>query len=151
MDAISKDSVMVKQYKNSLKINTDALLVEVVKKNRDIILEAEKNQLQFGLGSDGKKITPSYASDDYAFDKHQQNALPGLGNPDLFKSGDMYKNMDLTLTGTNQYFFVSNVSYFNDLTDKYKTAFALSAKSLKPIREKVTADYNKAYHTKLNA
>jgi hypothetical protein len=152
MSIISKDSVVIKQVKNFEKLNANAILANNINKHKKLIVDQQKEQLKFGQGSDGKKITPSYASDDYAFTKNQKNALAGFGNPDLNLSGDMYSGLDLLVgvPNDNSYSFFSDVTYFNDLKDKYKTAFGLSAKSLKVVRPIINNSTLKDIHEFIN-
>jgi hypothetical protein len=135
MSIISKDSVVIKQVKNFEKLNANAILADNIDKYKKVIVDRQKEQLLFGEGEDGKKIKPKYKSDKYAQRKNQQNSLAGKGNPDLFASGDMFRELDLLVgvPNDNSYSFYSDVSYFNDLQDKYKTAFGLNAKSMKMI------------------
>ncbi len=152
MSIISKDSIVVKQLNNFSRIDFNAVLTKNIEKHKKSIVDQEKEQLKFGYGEDGNKLQPNYANDDYAFEKNQQNALAGYGTPDLYKSGDMYKGLDLQvgIPNDNSYVFYSDVSYFNDLQDKYKTAFGLSADSLKVVRPLVNNDTLKDIHILIN-
>lgn len=147
---VSKDSIVIKQYKNSQNINRDILISQAIEAHREFIVKLQKNQLEFGYGNDGKKIAPSYKSFSYAFDKHEMNSFAGLGNPDLKLSGDMYKGLDFDIDISDSLFFYSDVLYFTDLDVKYQTAFGLSAKSLKLAKPIVTKTYNKLFHEALN-
>jgi hypothetical protein len=144
--------VVLRQVKNFKKLNIDVILANNIDKHKKIIIDQQKEQLKFGQGSDGKKITPEYASDNYAFDKNQQNSLAGFGTPDLNLSGDMYSGLDLLVGIPNDesYSIFSDVTYFNDLQDKYKTAFDLSSKSLKVVRPVINNDTLKDIHEFIN-
>lgn len=151
MSIISPNSVVLKQLKNFNNLNAHAILAKNVEKYKKLIVDRQKEQLLFGEGNDGKKIKPKYASDKYAQKKSQQNSLAGNGTPDLYASGDMFNDMDLLVgvPNDNSYSIFSDVSYFNALDDKYKTAFGLNAKSIKMIPE-INNDTLKDIHIALN-
>lgn len=53
----------------------------------------------------------AYKDKKYAAMKHAMNPLPGMGVPDLYLSGALYRNMQVKDTGTG-YEIVSTVPYF---------------------------------------
>lgn len=155
MSIISKDSVVIKQVKNFEKLNIDVILANEIEKNHTEINSAQKNQLEFGLNSKGKKITPKYASDDkgnetYAETKHALNPLPGFGTPDLLLSGDLQDNLDFDIGLDGDLFFFSNVDYFNSIEDRYKDAFGLTKKSIKKVMPKINNNVLKKIHKDIN-
>lgn len=88
-------------------------------------IELQKTQLYAGFNVSGIKLgdlTP-YASAAYAIDKANRNALPGLGNPDLYDKGDFYEGID-TEIGDDALRVFSNDSKDPALEKKYPGALA---------------------------
>lgn len=123
-------SVVLKQLQNSARIDPYVILAELVIKHSTKILEAQKEQLKSGRNADGKKITPKYASKSYGLAKNKMNSLPGLGTPDLFLTGELYRRLDLIVGVPNdkEYTIFSDVDYFNDLLDKYANVIGIAKK-----------------------
>jgi hypothetical protein len=149
---ISKDSVIVKQYKNLKKINAIKLLHKSIDNNKKAIADGQREQLKFGLDSEGKKIKPDYHDDVYADKKSNMNSLPGFGTPDLNLTGEMYKNIDVLAGVPNdkEYTIFSDVEYFPFLNERYDTAFGLSKKNIKNNIPQVNNDFLKMFHQALN-
>ena len=142
MSIISNDSVILKQYRNIQKMNLAAIANDSINREKKNIIDAQKDQLSKGIRGDGQKITPDYAP---ATQKKK-----GFKTPNLFDSGDMYRNMDL-LVGVpddKSYSIFSDVDYFPKLNEKYDKAFELN----KPIQKvpQVNNDILEEYHKQLN-
>ncbi len=75
------------------------------------LLDALQQQLRTtGEDAQGHKLKP-YKDKKYAAMKHGMNPKPGMGVPDLYLSGRLYKNMQVQDKG-NGYEIVSTVPYF---------------------------------------
>ena len=98
MQAISKSSVIVRQYKNSLKINETKLLIDIVKKNEKEVLDIHRDQLRKGEFGDGKspKYGPSYLSEKKASSTYFANPYT-----DLFVTGSFQNSEFIVFSGSN--------------------------------------------------
>lgn len=66
---------------------------EVVDEDPDRITIYNKQQLyNHGLGADGQKLR-GYRMPKYAEDKNRMNPNPGMGVPDIFYTGETYREM----------------------------------------------------------
>lgn len=97
---------------------TVANLVEADK--GQVIRKAKKNELEFGLRPDFKKIG-QYRNDDYAFIKNLQNPLAGYGNIDLIRTGAFVNSLFPVRRG-NGFIFDSNVDYRDNLIENHGEA-----------------------------
>lgn len=135
-------------YERIQAIDLDVLQAEALESVSDKALMFQKQQLLRGETSKKGRIIPSYASLPFAKQKHKQNSAPGLWTPDLFKSGDMFNELDLVIGIPNDksYSFISYVPYFNKLLKKYKFAFGLQKDSIEKTDAtgKLIELYNKA-------
>jgi hypothetical protein len=71
------------------------------------------SQLDKGELATGEKITPSYASNYYSKKKEQMNPTPGYGTPDIKYTGNLYKNIGVSVT-QDAYDIESSVPYADD-------------------------------------
>lgn len=67
-------------------------------------------QLQQGLLSTGDKITPFYASPNYATKKFKLNSAPGFGIPDIKLTGALYAGIGVSAT-KDEFNIESTVDY----------------------------------------
>jgi hypothetical protein len=79
----------LQMLENLENINVKAIAIETVADNTEEIAALNVDQLRHGLNSAGNLIGDirPYKSAEYAFEKNQMNPEPGLGNPDLIKTG----------------------------------------------------------------
>ena len=147
MDAISKSSVIVKQYKNSLYINQDKLLISIVKKNETEILDVHRDQLRRGEFGDGK--SPKYPAG-YLNEKRQLSSYFSDPNTDLFVTGSFQESEYFKFSGSN-WEIDSRDEKTAKLVGQYgETIFDLNPNSLELAHDIVTPNYNKEYHILLN-
>lgn len=139
---ISKDSVIVNQYRNINKINIAAIVEKSINDNKNDIIKAQQEQLKTGTRGDGKKITPKYSK--------STEKRKGFKTPNLFDTGDMYAGMDLIVGVPNdkEYSIFSDVDYFPKLNEKYDKAFDLFKADKKV--PSVNNDILKNYHIAIN-
>lgn len=83
---------------------------EYVRKNLD--------QLYEGMGSDGQKIVPQYRRQKYARAKNEMNPTPGFGTPDLFLTGEFYRQTEAKIEG-GDLVEESSVEYAKKLEEQY--------------------------------
>src|SRR6478736_7215667 len=66
---------------------------EAIDQTKEEAIKLEQAQLFLkGEKADGKKLKP-YKSAKYAAKKNRMNPAPGLGNPDAFFTGELYRGM----------------------------------------------------------
>lgn len=107
------------------KLSIDKTLQTSLRQTQANFIELQKSQLYAGFNVAGIKIgdlTP-YKSPAYAIEKANRNALPGLGNPDLYDTGSFYDGIT-TEVGDNAIAVFSTDSKDPDLERKYKGALA---------------------------
>jgi len=75
-------------------------------------------QMYAGKDSAGREMSPQYASQGYADEKHGMNPTPGYGTPDLKYSGAFYQGYELEVQG-DKVKEDSRVQYAGKLTAKY--------------------------------
>jgi len=135
-------------HKKVKAIDLDVLKSQAFDTVKPKIIKLNQQQLLFGLNGRGQSITPSYSSIFTARAKHKQNSKPGLWTPDLFKSGDMFSEMEVVqgIPNDKSYVLISNVPYFNKLNRTYKYAFDLQPENIAKIdaTDKLIELYNKA-------
>jgi hypothetical protein len=148
MSIINNNSVVIKQGKNLKTLNKTSLLGEAVRDNDKSVIEAQRSQMLSGTNINGKKITPKYRNEKYSAFKNQQNPLPGKGTPDLKLSGDLHKHLFIEVTEPN-YIVGSDVDYFDEILEKYNSAFGLSNSNAEKVSA-VSNDYFKSIHKALN-
>jgi hypothetical protein len=116
-------------FKNVKKLDLYSAGTAVVRKNNEPILNLNKKQL-FGKGENkiGKKLKPysikgSFLHNgsfvNYAEYKHERNQSPGLGNPDLFNTGDFFKGWKLKIINKNEFEMFGTEQKTKSLTKKY--------------------------------
>lgn len=128
MKAISDSSVMVKQYKNSLKINNKKLLADVVRSLEVEIVEINKGQMLIGQTGLGNIRAP---------------------NTDLFDTGAFQGAMFMNVS--TKYFIDSSDSKRDLLVDfQGKDIFDLNPEHLEMAQDLVTPKFNKEYHLALD-
>lgn len=146
----SQNSVVLKQLRNSSKINKNALIKDSVKKHEKLILDLNRKQLRSGLKSDGNYIAPDYSPAYLDFKLSLSSYKAPGGVPDLYLSGELQNNMILDIANV-QYLIYSTVRYSEKLEQFYgENIFGLLRAHLEQVRGVVTPDFNKKYHLQLN-
>lgn len=84
------------------------------------IKKAKRNELEFGLSPNFKKIG-QYRNDNYAYIKNIQNPLAGYGNVDLIRTGAFVNSLFPVRRG-NGFIFDSGDPKRDDLISKYGEA-----------------------------
>ena len=112
------------------RIDSDVLINETFDEIKWDIVKLNQEQLLAGKTTKGTKIEPKYKtekSDRYSRQKHIQNPAPGMGVPDLFKTGEWFKKFFAIMEN-----YIWEVSSFSRLTqilaNKYNDIFGLSKK-----------------------
>lgn len=126
---------------------------KAMKTQKQDLAALQRNQLFHGLNSKDQVIGDTesgrlgYKDKNYAFDKYKKNPLPGLGNPDLFDTGDFYRGITVTVTGRKLSIY-STDSKNLQLSSKYPFIFGLGPKAQKVFIESFLAkaffDYRKS-------
>ena len=146
---ISPSSVILKQYRNAQKINLEALLIDIAKKNEQLILDIHRDQLRRGEGGSGKM--PKY----FAGYLNYKKSLPsyfGGGNADWYISGQL-QEQEFIRFDSKEYEISSKVSYLSDLLDNPRygdDGLKLNPNSIELVQEKLTPIFNKELHQQLN-
>ncbi len=83
-----------------------------------VLVENVKNQLFAGQDASGSKLSPKYRLIRYANVKHEMNALPGYGTPDLKLTGALYREMNVHRE-KDELVFDSKMDYAPALEQKY--------------------------------
>lgn len=107
------------------KLDTNKAVQASLERTQANFIELQKSQLYAGFNVAGIKLgdlTP-YASAAYATDKANRNALPGLGNPDLYDEGNFYDGIT-TEVGDQAIKVLSTDSKDPALEKKYPGALA---------------------------
>lgn len=115
---------------------------DIVKQTDDVITDYVRAQLYTGKDKKGNMIYPQYKNDSpankrYAIKKNRQNPIPGLGHPDLFLRGDLYKRLNVEVLDESV-FFRSQVRHFKYVYSNYgeEKTFGLSEESMNEYRGK---------------
>ena len=107
----------LRKRSNSFVSNLDVILGRIVTDN-EALEELNKQQLRASKLANDQRITPDYKPS-YSNWKHE--VYPGSwngGRVNLFLTGDLYKNMEITYKG-DQYEILSLLPYVAKLEDKY--------------------------------
>lgn len=95
----------VKSLNQTLKADVE----NIVRETSYEIEALNKQQLyNYGVDSDGKKLSPKYRNKSYATEKNRMNRRPGFGQPDGYLTGAWYKGFNVV---------VKNYSYSINSTD----------------------------------
>ena len=115
-------------------INTDKIIDESLNETKDEFKAINKQQLKSGKTRTGEEIKSTtnpntgrknyYKSKKYALAKNQMNALPGLGNPDLYLTGAFYEGIDVEV-GKDVFDIISKDEKGPELENKYSDIFGL--------------------------
>lgn len=115
----------------SLANNMNNIVKDVVKENRDVILDLNKIQLESGIKNDSTKITPKYKPSTIAKKKAQGKEFRWVTLED---KGDFKRGMKVDLRGDDMLIFSSD-SKSEKLKEKYsKKIFGLTKPSLQELR-----------------
>jgi hypothetical protein len=145
---ISKDSVIIRQYKNSQKIDRNKLLKQAIKKNEKELVDINRDQMRKGDSGEGK-IKPDYSPWYLNFKQGLPSYFAG-DSPDLFLTGSFQDTMFLDVKG-DQAEFDSRDGKTTKLVDKYgETLFDLNPNSMELAQDIVTPEFNRLYHLALN-
>jgi len=127
---ISKRSVVLKQYRNSKKIDINQILGNVVRELETEILDINKGQMLLGLTGDGKLMAP---------------------HTDLFDTGAFQGDMFMNVSA-KKYFINSSDSKTNELVEwQGKEIFDLNPEHLTIAQDLAEPKFFKVYHKALNA
>ncbi len=111
-------------------------LKAAMKVQKDELVTLQRNQLFQGLNAKDQVIGDidngkfGYKNEKYAFSKYASNPLPGLGNPDLFDTGDFYRGIIVKINGRKISIY-STDSKNLQLSSKYPYIFGLGPKAQK--------------------
>jgi len=116
MDYIQQIQANLKSQ--SQESNILQLIDEQIQLNEKNFVESIKNRWLSGLDPNGNKIG-SYANFPYAERKNKRNSKAGFWNVDLTLTGLMGNELVLNEISKTSFAFGSQVSYFNDVVEKY--------------------------------
>lgn len=85
--------------------------------NSTEIIRLVKNRLKYGQSVYGGKVG-TYASEEYAAMKHQQNPLAGFGNVDLFLTGSLSDDITVIKKG-ERFEILSTDEKYSKIANKY--------------------------------
>ena len=131
-------------FHNKVKaVDKELLIVRSIEENNRLFVQLNQAQLKKGITSKGTKIRPKYKSPRYAEIKNKQNPEPGFGTPDLFRTGEMFSQMD-TVVFDKDYEITSFAPVIKELV-RFKDAFGLSPDSNKIAIPSTTKIFNEKY------
>jgi hypothetical protein len=107
---------------------------ESVLETAEEYVQLNTQQMYEGKDSYGRQISPGYASEGYADEKHQMNPVPGYGVPDLKYSGDFYRNWGISVQG-GKIIGDSDVEYADKLFEKYDDIAGLDPENMNEYRQ----------------
>ncbi len=81
-------------------LNIKEMAISAIEKNLQDMVTLNQAQLYEGKATSGKRFR-RYAGRQYADVKNQMNPRPGLGNPDLYLTGNFYRAIFAELEGDN--------------------------------------------------
>lgn len=117
------------------KVDLPRLIVSSIESTADEYIALNQGQLKRGLDKDGDEITPGYKLIEYAIRKHEQNAAPGFGVPDLFLTGAFYRAFTIRVGFTSIF-----VTSLDDKTPKLSQKYGPAIFGLTP--------YDRTYYAK---
>ena len=121
-------------------VNIEALKLLAVNRNKEVIVQLNRDQMRVGQRADSTPITPQY-SRAYGFFKQRQSSFKAPPfTPDLFDSGSFQGAMFLNLSG-KQFFITSRDSKLGDLTGRYKNIFGLTTDNTEEARNSTTREF----------
>lgn len=121
-------------------VNIEALKLLAVNRNREVIVQLNRDQMRAGLRSDGSPITPQYSTA-YGFFKQRQSSFKAPPfTPDLFDSGSFQGAMFMKLT-PRDFFITSRDSKLSDLTARYQGIFGLTTDNTAEARNSTTREF----------
>ena len=116
---ISSDSIVIRMYRNSLKVNLVRLKVDSILGREKEIVQMNKNQIRHGFDSYDKYFVP-YRDDDYAVMKSGlASYLSDYPIPDLYLTGRFQNQMYLDVIGKNVF-----IDSRDDKAPKLKAKYA---------------------------
>lgn len=108
----------VSQMRERLKsVNLIDEALSIVSERQEQVLSLQKMQMKTGRGKKLRTLK-KYRNPDYSKKKNQMNPAPGLGNPDLYLTGNLYSSLRVVINRDGWY-LDSNVPYFFDLAKIY--------------------------------
>ena len=112
---------LLELHERIVEVDKDRLIDECLSELKVRVIELNLSQLEGGLNAEGKKFRP-YANSSYARMKARMNSKPGLGNPDLKKTGEFWKafKADLRLGVMDIYSEDQKAAWLEDGTTKMK-------------------------------
>lgn len=116
----------IKNLRDSwLNLDTNKAVQTSLERTQGNFVEIQRQQLFAGFNVAGIKLgdLKPYISAAYAIDKANRNALPGLGNPDLYDTGAFYEGIKVEI-GSNALKVWSTDSKDEELESKYEGALA---------------------------
>lgn len=145
---VSSKSIAVKQLNNFKKIDVSILKTDAILNKSKLILSLNKEQIRVGLNPSGNQFFP-YSSTEYSDYKANLSSYKApLSIPDLWVTGDFQNAMFLKIDGNNV-IIDSTDSKSMKLKAKYDP-FDLMPKNQKVATTKVTNEYFKKIHEKIN-
>jgi len=147
MSIISKDSVIMKQYKNAKRISLSKLQAQAVKDNEKELVQLNRDQMRSGRMGNG--FLPDYSPYSQTL-KDRSNYKATWPTMDLYDTGSFQNKMYMELT-PKSVLFDSRDSKTNDLLKRFSDEiFELDPSSLRLAQGITTPNYNKLVHEELN-
>jgi hypothetical protein len=88
-------------------LNPVALIASAARQELDYAADLNQEQLFAGFKNDGDRLKP-YRNPAYAAKKNRRNPAPGLGNPDAYATGELYRRLRATIEGKRAIIFQSD-------------------------------------------
>lgn len=112
------------------KFSPEKAIGESIEETKDQIVNLNKDQLLSGFSAKDIKIGEyyggifGYKNAGYAFEKYSRNPAPGLGNPDLYNTGDFFSGFTISVRMRKGSIYSSD-SKNNKLVQNYPDIFGL--------------------------
>jgi len=95
---------------------------EAIDESKEELIKINQKQLQASTLADGKAITPLYS---LAYAKKK-----GYSNPDLYDTGEMYRQMDVITDETKGSYFITSFAKHTKYLYRYGKIFGIAPKNL---------------------
>lgn len=111
------DNLLIALKQETTESSLKKTVGDTIQINSTDIIRLVKNRLKYGQSVDGGKVG-TYASEEYAAMKHQQNPLAGFGNVDLFLTGSLSDDITVIKKG-ERFEILSTDEKYSKIANKY--------------------------------
>ncbi len=116
----------------------DTIVLDSAMELKNTIADLNVKQLEEGMRSDGKAITPEYFSEAYAKAKKAQGAKPPEGTPDLKQTGAFHSGIYAEKKGKEYIYLWSTDEKADKLNAKYAKIYGLTTDSIGILKPELT-------------